>query len=51
MIHCKLFILPGDGIGPEVMAEAEKIAGFLTEGASPALTWQKRMRVVYYRPV
>jgi 3-isopropylmalate dehydrogenase len=26
----KLFILPGDGIGPEVMAEAEKIAVFLT---------------------
>ncbi len=31
----KLFILPGDGIGPEVMAEVEKIAGFLTkEGAT-----------------
>jgi 3-isopropylmalate dehydrogenase len=27
----KLFVLPGDGIGPEVMAEAEKIARFLTK--------------------
>ena len=26
----KLFVLPGDGIGPEVMAEVEKIAGCLT---------------------
>jgi 3-isopropylmalate dehydrogenase len=24
----KLFLLPGDGIGPEVMAEAEKVIGF-----------------------
>jgi 3-isopropylmalate dehydrogenase len=31
MIRYKLFVLPGDGIGPEVMAEAEKIAGFLTK--------------------
>jgi 3-isopropylmalate dehydrogenase len=30
MAHYKLFVLPGDGIGPEVMAEAEKIAVFLT---------------------
>lgn len=27
----KLFVLPGDGIGPEVMAEAEKIAAWLTK--------------------
>lgn len=27
----KLFVLPGDGIGPEVMDEAEKIARFLTK--------------------
>ena len=27
----KLFVLPGDGIGPEVMAEVEKIAGFFTQ--------------------
>ncbi|TAL78123.1 MAG: 3-isopropylmalate dehydrogenase [Beijerinckiaceae bacterium] len=27
----KLFVLPGDGIGPEVMAEVEKIAAFLTK--------------------
>lgn len=31
MPHYKLFVLPGDGIGPEVMAEAEKIAAFLTQ--------------------
>ena len=30
MCTFKLFILPGDGIGPEVMAEAEKIAAWLT---------------------
>jgi 3-isopropylmalate dehydrogenase len=30
MTPYKLFVLPGDGIGPEVMAEAQKIAGFLT---------------------
>jgi len=27
----KLFVLPGDGIGPEVMAEVEKIAAFFTK--------------------
>ncbi len=27
----KLFILPGDGIGPEVMAEVEKLAAFFTK--------------------
>jgi 3-isopropylmalate dehydrogenase len=31
MTNFKLFVLPGDGIGPEVMAEAEKIAAWLTE--------------------
>jgi 3-isopropylmalate dehydrogenase len=30
MASFKLFVLPGDGIGPEVMAEAEKIAAFFT---------------------
>jgi 3-isopropylmalate dehydrogenase len=30
MSTLKLFVLPGDGIGPEVMAEVEKIANFLT---------------------
>ncbi len=31
----KIFVLPGDGIGPEVMAEVEKIAAFFTkEGAA-----------------
>ncbi len=27
----KIFVLPGDGIGPEVMAEVEKIAAFFTK--------------------
>ena len=31
MASYKLFLLPGDGIGPEVMAEVEKVAGFLAE--------------------
>jgi 3-isopropylmalate dehydrogenase len=31
MASFKLFVLPGDGIGPEVMAEAEKIAAFFTD--------------------
>jgi 3-isopropylmalate dehydrogenase len=31
MPTCKLFVLPGDGIGPEVMAEVEKIAAFFTK--------------------
>src|SRR5262249_7426321 len=31
MPHYNLFVLPGDGIGPEVMAEVEKIAGFVTK--------------------
>ena len=30
MPHFKLFVLPGDGIGPEVMAEVEKIAAWFT---------------------
>ncbi len=30
MPHYNLFVLPGDGIGPEVMAEAEKIAAWFT---------------------
>ncbi|WOJ90550.1 3-isopropylmalate dehydrogenase [Methylocapsa polymorpha] len=30
MTTYKLFVLPGDGIGPEIMAEAEKIAAWLT---------------------
>ena len=33
MATYKLFLLPGDGIGPEVMAEAEKVIGhFNAEG-------------------
>ncbi len=31
MSTLKLFVLPGDGIGPEVMTEVEKIANFLTK--------------------
>ena len=31
MASYKLLLLPGDGIGPEVMAEVEKVAGFLGE--------------------
>jgi 3-isopropylmalate dehydrogenase len=34
MPHYNLFVLPGDGIGPEVMAEVEKIAGFLTKAGT-----------------
>ena len=30
MATYKLFLLPGDGIGPEVMAEVEKVAAFFT---------------------
>ena len=31
MAAYKLFLLPGDGIGPEVMAEVEKVSGFLAD--------------------
>ncbi|MGO9135075.1 MAG: 3-isopropylmalate dehydrogenase [Methylovirgula sp.] len=31
MATFKLCVLPGDGIGPEVMAEVEKLAGFFTQ--------------------
>ena len=31
MATYKLFLLPGDGIGPEVMAEVERVANFLGE--------------------
>ncbi len=31
MSSYKLFVLPGDGIGPEVMAEVEKLAAFFTK--------------------
>jgi len=34
MASFKLFVLPGDGIGPEVMAEAEKVAAFFTREGS-----------------
>jgi 3-isopropylmalate dehydrogenase len=41
MTHYKLFVLPGDGIGPEVMAEAEKIAGFLTKAGIASFEIEK----------
>jgi 3-isopropylmalate dehydrogenase len=31
MSSYKIFVLPGDGIGPEVMAEVEKVAAFFTK--------------------
>ncbi len=31
MATFKMFLLPGDGIGPEVMAEAEKVAAYFTK--------------------
>ncbi|ACB94824.1 3-isopropylmalate dehydrogenase [Beijerinckia indica] len=37
----KLFVLPGDGIGPEVMAEVEKIASFFTQEGSAAFEIEK----------
>ena len=37
----KLFLLPGDGIGPEVMAEAEKVIGRLQRGGRRALRVEK----------
>ncbi|HYP57355.1 MAG TPA: 3-isopropylmalate dehydrogenase [Beijerinckia sp.] len=37
----KLFVLPGDGIGPEVMAEVEKIAAFFTQEGSAVFDIEK----------
>ncbi|MCW6507903.1 3-isopropylmalate dehydrogenase [Lichenifustis flavocetrariae] len=37
----KLFLLPGDGIGPEVMAEVEKVAAFLTESGQARFEIEK----------
>ena len=34
MTTYKLFLLPGDGIGPEVMAEVEKVTAFFTREGS-----------------
>ncbi len=31
-----LFLLPGDGIGPEAMAEVRKIIAYLNEARAPA---------------
>ena len=35
MASYNIFLLPGDGIGPEVMAEVEKVAAFLTTRGTP----------------
>jgi 3-isopropylmalate dehydrogenase len=37
----KLFLLPGDGIGPEVMAEAEKVMAFFTREGSARFEVEK----------
>ena len=44
MAHYNLLVLPGDGIGPEVMAEAEKIAAWLTEAAIAHFEIEKGLR-------
>jgi 3-isopropylmalate dehydrogenase len=41
MATYKLFLLPGDGIGPEVMAEVEKVAAFLGEAGVASFEIEK----------
>ena len=41
MTSYKLFLLPGDGIGPEVMAELEKVTGFFTREGSARFEVEK----------
>jgi 3-isopropylmalate dehydrogenase len=41
MATYKLFLLPGDGIGPEVMAEVEKVAAFLGEAGVASFEMEK----------
>ncbi|WP_309126587.1 isocitrate/isopropylmalate family dehydrogenase, partial [Kocuria sp.] len=38
--HLSIAVVPGDGIGPEVVAEAEKVLDAVTSGAG--LTVEKR---------
>ena len=41
MATYKLFLLPGDGIGPEVMAEVEKVAAFLGQAGIASFEMEK----------
>ena len=41
MTSYNLFLLPGDGIGPEVMAELEKVTGFFTREGSARFEVEK----------
>ena len=41
MATYKLFLLPGDGIGPEVMTEVEKVANFLAEAGIASFEMEK----------
>src|ERR1700733_12233295 len=41
MTTYKLFLLPGDGIGPEVMAEVEKVTAFFTREGSARFEIEK----------
>ena len=41
MASFKLLLLPGDGIGPEVMAEMEKVAAFFTRAGLAAFETEK----------
>ncbi|MFN3889927.1 MAG: 3-isopropylmalate dehydrogenase [Beijerinckiaceae bacterium] len=41
MATYKLFLLPGDGIGPEVMAEVEKVANFLGDAGVATFEMEK----------
>lgn len=41
MATYKLFLLPGDGIGPEVMAEVERVANFLGEAGVARFEMEK----------
>jgi 3-isopropylmalate dehydrogenase len=41
MVTYKLLLLPGDGIGPEVMAEVEKVANFLGEAGIARFEMEK----------
>jgi 3-isopropylmalate dehydrogenase len=39
----KILILPGDGIGPEIMAEAEKVLGVLRERHGLDASWERAL--------
>ena len=41
MATYKLFLLPGDGIGPEVMTEVEKVADFLGQAGVASFEIEK----------